>query len=61
MQKEERFYEKESSKEEFRRSIEEKTLLNYLNKLKVNKGDVFFIKAGTVHAIVIIHYIFRKK
>lgn len=44
-------FNEEISKEEFRRSIEEKTLLNYLNKLKVNKGDAFFIKAGTVHAI----------
>lgn len=44
-------YKEEISKEEFRRSIEENTLLNYLNKVKVNKGDVFFIKAGTVHAI----------
>ncbi len=44
-------FNKEISKEEFRRSIEENTLLNYLNKVKVNKGDVFFIKAGTVHAI----------
>ena len=44
-------FNEEISKEEFRRSIEEKTLLNYLNKVKVNKGDVFFIKAGTVHAI----------
>ena len=44
-------FNKEISKEEFRRSIEENTLLNYLNKEKVNKGDVFIIKAGTVHAI----------
>ena len=44
-------FNEEISKEEFRRSIEENTLLNYLNKVKVNKGDVFFIKAGTVHAI----------
>ena len=44
-------FNKEISKEEFRRSIEENILLDYLNKVKVNKGDVFFIKAGTVHAI----------
>ena len=44
-------FNEEITKEEFRRSIEENTLLNYLNKVKVNKGDVFFIKAGTVHAI----------
>ena len=44
-------FKKEISKEEFKKSIEENTLLNYLNKVKVNKGDVFFINAGTVHAI----------
>ena len=44
-------FNEEISKEEFRRSVEENTLLNYLNEVKVNKGDVFFIKAGTVHAI----------
>ena len=26
-------------------------MLDYLNKVKVNKGDAFFIEAGTVHAI----------
>lgn len=44
-------FKNEISKEEFRKSIEDNTLLDYLNKVKVNKGDVFFIKAGTVHAI----------
>ena len=44
-------FKKEISKEEFKKSIEDNTLLQYLNKVKVNKGDVFFIKAGTVHAI----------
>ena len=39
------------SKKKFQKSIEENTLLNYLNKVKVNKGDSFFIKARTVHAI----------
>ncbi|MDD6012929.1 MAG: class I mannose-6-phosphate isomerase [Oscillospiraceae bacterium] len=37
--------------EEFRRSIEENTLLDYVNRVKVKKGDLFFIPAGTLHAI----------
>ena len=44
-------FKEEISKEKFKKSIEENTLLNYLNKVKVNKGDSFFINAGTVHAI----------
>jgi len=44
-------FKKEMSKEEFKKSIEEKTLLDYLNKVEVKKGDVYFIEAGTVHAI----------
>lgn len=39
------------SKEDFRRSIEDNTLLEYVNKVPVKKGDVFFIEAGTLHAI----------
>jgi mannose-6-phosphate isomerase len=31
--------------------IENDTLQTVLNKVKVKKGDVFFIKAGTIHAI----------
>lgn len=41
----------EVSKEEFRRRIESNTLLEVLNRVEVHKGDVFFIQAGTVHAI----------
>lgn len=44
-------FKKEVTKEEFERSIKENTLLDILNKVKVKKGDVFFIKSGTVHAI----------
>ncbi len=44
-------FNREISKEEFKESIENNTVLDYLNKVKVNKGDVFFIEAGTVHAI----------
>ncbi|MCI9273597.1 MAG: class I mannose-6-phosphate isomerase [Clostridiales bacterium] len=39
------------SKEEFRRRIEDNTLLEVTNSVKVQKGDVLFIDAGTLHAI----------
>ncbi len=39
------------TKEEFRRAIEENTLLDKVNRVPVKKGDVFFIEAGTLHAI----------
>ncbi|MFV0381045.1 MAG: type I phosphomannose isomerase catalytic subunit [Breznakia sp.] len=39
------------SKEEFMKHIKEDTILNVLNKVEVKKGDCFFIKAGTIHAI----------
>lgn len=42
---------KELSKEEFRKRIENNTLLEVLNKVPVKKGDVFFINSGTIHAI----------
>ena len=41
----------EISKEEFRRRIEDNTLLDVVRRVKVSKGDVFFIPAGTLHAI----------
>ena len=44
-------FNKELTPEEFRKSIEENTFLDYVNKVKVKKGDVFFISAGTLHAI----------
>lgn len=44
-------FKKDISKEEFRKSIEENTLLDYVNRVKVKKGDIFFIEAGTLHAI----------
>ena len=37
--------------EDFRKAIEENTLMDVLNVVKVKKGDLFFIEAGTVHAI----------
>ena len=39
------------SKEDFRKAIENNTLPEVLNSVKVQKGDLFFIEAGTVHAI----------
>lgn len=44
-------FKNEISKEEFETRIKENTLLDVLNKVPVKKGDVFFIKSGTVHAI----------
>lgn len=44
-------FSKEVSKEEFEQRIEEKTLLEVLNKVEVQKGDVLFIEPGTIHAI----------
>ena len=42
---------REFTKEEFRKHIEETTLDLAMNMVPVKKGDVFFIEAGTVHAI----------
>lgn len=39
------------TKEEFRRRIETNTLTDVCNRVPVKKGDVFFIEAGTLHAI----------
>lgn len=39
------------SNEEFEERIQNKTLLEVLNKVEVKKGDVFFIAPGTIHAI----------
>lgn len=41
----------EVSKEEFAKRIEEDTLLEVLNAVPVQKGDVLFIESGTIHAI----------
>ncbi len=42
---------KDMDKSEFEKRIEEGTVEEVLNKVFVKKGDVFFIEAGTVHAI----------
>ena len=44
-------FNKNLTREEFKSSIEDNTFLDYVNKVKVKKGDVFFINAGTLHAI----------
>ncbi len=41
----------EISKDDFKKHIDNNTLTDVLNKVKVKKGDCFFIEAGTVHAI----------
>lgn len=44
-------FKKDITKEQFRHSIEDNTLLEYVNRVKVKKGDIYFIEAGTLHAI----------
>lgn len=44
-------FNKQLTADEFRKSIADNTFLEYVNKVKVKKGDVFFISAGTLHAI----------
>lgn len=39
------------TREEFSRRIKDNTLLEITNAVPVKKGDVFFIKSGTLHAI----------
>lgn len=41
----------EISREEFAQRIADNTLLEVTNNVPVHKGDVFFIEAGTLHAI----------
>lgn len=44
-------FDHEISREEFERRIQDNTLTEVLNAAPVHKGDVFFIPAGTLHAI----------
>lgn len=44
-------FKNEISKEEFAQRIADNTLLEVTNSVPVKKGDVFFIEAGTLHAI----------
>lgn len=44
-------FKEQISKDEFKQRIENNTLLEVCNQVPVKKGDVFFIDAGTLHAI----------
>lgn len=44
-------FKREITKEEFEKRIQEDTLLDVLNAVPVQKGDVLFIEPGTIHAI----------
>lgn len=44
-------FERPISKSEFENSISNNTLEKALHKVEVHRGDAFFIKAGTLHAI----------
>jgi mannose-6-phosphate isomerase len=44
-------FKENSNKEEYVKSLENRTLLNLLDDVKVKSGDVFFLETGTVHAI----------
>jgi mannose-6-phosphate isomerase len=39
------------SKEEFQKSIEDGTVENYMNKINVKKGDVYYLKSGLIHTM----------
>jgi len=40
------------TKEEFKSGIEKNDLEKYLNRVKVKKGELYFIKSGLIHAIL---------
>lgn len=44
-------FNKDVSKEEFMHAIQEKTVCKLLNKIKVKKGEAYYIPAGTIHAL----------
>jgi mannose-6-phosphate isomerase len=44
-------FKEKSNSETYIKSLKEKTLLDILNPIVVEKGDVFFLETGTVHAI----------
>ncbi len=45
-------FNKQLTKQEYLNSVENKTIHNHLNHIKVQKGDAAFIPAGRVHAIM---------
>ena len=44
-------FKEDSSKEEYLKHLEDKTLVSILDDVKAKAGDVFFLETGTVHAI----------
>lgn len=44
-------FNREITKDEYRRRIADNTITDVLNRVEAKAGDVFFIKPGTVHAI----------
>ncbi|MCC3144532.1 mannose-6-phosphate isomerase [Halanaerobium sp. Z-7514] len=42
---------KDCTESEFKKAVQNQEIDKYVNKVKVEKGDVFFIKAGLLHAI----------
>lgn len=44
-------FKEKSSKEEYLKTLENKTLLSILKEVPVKKGDIFFLETGTIHAI----------
>ena len=42
------------SREMLKKSLETGTVEKYLQKIKVQKDDLFYIEAGTVHAIMTV-------
>ncbi len=44
-------FNREVSVEEFKEAAQSEKMLDIVNKVKVKKGDLFFIEAGTMHAI----------
>ncbi|OMQ09908.1 type I phosphomannose isomerase catalytic subunit [[Flexibacter] sp. ATCC 35103] len=44
-------FKESSSKEEYLKNLEDKTLVSILDDVKAKAGDVFFLETGTVHAI----------
>lgn len=42
---------KDCSESEFKKAVQNDEINQYVNKVKVEKGDIFFIKAGLLHAI----------
>lgn len=44
-------FNKKLTKDQFRKAITDNTFLEYVNRVKVKKGDFFYIPSGTLHAI----------